>query len=36
MLTLTIALAAFAFLYGFVWHNQPARASEDKTRTKRN
>jgi hypothetical protein len=29
MLTLLMALMAFAFLYGFVWHDQPARERQD-------
>jgi hypothetical protein len=34
MLTPIIALAVFAFLYGFVWHNQPARETENKRHPK--
>lgn len=29
MLTLLVVIAVCAFLYGFTWHNQPAREREN-------
>ena len=29
MYALLMALMAFAFLYGFIWHDQPARERQD-------
>ena len=33
MLTPMITLAVVSFLYGFLWHNQPAREPEDEKHT---
>jgi hypothetical protein len=29
MLTLLLVITVYAFLYGFVWHDQPAREREN-------